>query len=51
MDKAELVEKFKLAAKLNGLNWEDVCDPWIQFQKWRGLSNKELFWWGLMGII
>ena len=34
MDRAELVEKFKLAAKLNGVSWDELCDPWIQFQVW-----------------
>ena len=30
MDKTELVEKFKLAAALNGLTWSDIVDLWIQ---------------------
>lgn len=27
MTRVELLEKFKLAATLNGLSWEDVVDP------------------------
>lgn len=30
MTRAELLEKFKLAASLNGLTWDDVVDPWLR---------------------
>ena len=29
MGKEELVEKFKLAATLNGVSWAELCDPWL----------------------
>lgn len=29
MEKSELIEKFKLAAALNGLTWTDIIDLWF----------------------
>ena len=29
LDKHDLIEKFKLAATLNGYSWDEVCESWL----------------------